>query len=328
MRIMKKSYYQYFLKTRVWFLILIVIAPAIFAAPLPISWRPFHYLSTPIQVVLSNGEPQEKTKSQIPNRIEAFGESLFSSLLGIETESMPTYVDMSNTSNVIYLNGVVDPQIFLNDGGLADIYVSLSQDGKDSLMKIPLASSTHRLIDAENEAGLGNEITWQAKPTEKLVNVIFSLSGKLGFEFKWQIYLKNYLILLGGWVILLASLIQVLQFFKKDSDDAYFMDGTDKKILKYLTEKNKASEGAVINETFQELGVSKEEYIDRLKILQIKDFIRYERPFGNGAFIYITENGRYALEPFPYKVWGYITHHFLEILIFLATVLTLWATLR
>ena len=215
MRIMKKSYYQYFLKTRVWFLILIVIAPAIFAAPLPISWRPFHYLSTPIQVVLSNGEPQEKTKSQIPNRIEAFGESLFSSLLGIETESMPTYVDMSNTSNVIYLNGVVDPQIFLNDGGLADIYVSLSQDGKDSLMKIPLASSTHRLIDAENEAGLGNEITWQAKPTEKLVNVIFSLSGKLGFEFEWQIYLKNYLILLGGWVILLASLIQVLQFFKK-----------------------------------------------------------------------------------------------------------------
>lgn len=326
---MRTTYYQYFSKIKVWFLVLIVMSPAIFAAPFPMSWRPFHYMASPIYVVLSNGESQEKTKTQIPNKVEAFGKSVFSSLLGIETKSMPTYVDMSNTSTVIYPNGIVDSQIFLNDGGLADIYVSLSQDGKHSLLKIPLASSTHQSIVAENEAGLGNEITWQAKPTEKLVNVIFSLTGELGFEFKWQIYLQNYLILLGGWIILWASLIQVGQFLiKKKGNNTYFMDNTDKKILKYLTEKDKASEGTTINETFQELGVSKEEYANRLKTLQTEDFIRYERPFGNGAFIYITENGRYALQPFSNKVWWYITHHFLEILILLATILTLWATLR
>ncbi len=293
------------------------------------SWRPFHYLSRPISVILSNGEPQEKTKTQIPNRVEALGESIFSSLLGIKTESMPTYVDMSNTSDVIYPDGIVDSQIFLNDGGSADIYVSLSQDGKNSLIKIPLASSTRQSIVAENEASLGNEITWQARPTEKLVNVAFSLTGRLGFEFKWRVYLKNYLILLGGWIILFASLIQVAQFLRKPNENPlYSMDNTNRKILEYLTEKDKAAETAVINETYQDFGISKEEYIGRLKTLQTKEFIRYERPFGNGAFVYITETGRSAIKPLLQTIREYTANHFLEILIFLTAVLTLWITAR
>ena len=65
----------------------------------------------------------------IPTKAEAFGKSLFSSLLGIETKSMSTYVCASNISQIIYREGrAVDSQVFLNDGGIADIYINLNQD--------------------------------------------------------------------------------------------------------------------------------------------------------------------------------------------------------
>lgn len=76
------------------------------------------------------------------------------------------------------------------------------------------------------------------------------------------------------------------------------MNSIDKKILVYLSEKDVASESAVINETFKDFNLSKKEYIDRLTALQKKDYIRYERPFGNGAFIKITEKGRTSIKSF------------------------------
>jgi hypothetical protein len=51
-----------------------------------------------------------------------------------------------------------------------------------------------------------------------------------------------------------------------------------------------------------------------LQALQRKDLIRYERPFGNGAFVYITEKGRDFLKPFGKKLISYIKSHILQIL--------------
>ncbi len=105
------------------------------------------------------------------------------------------------------------------------------------------------------------------------------------------------------------------------------MDQIDHKILSYLTEKDKASEAAVINETFKGFGIEKEAYVKRLEKLQQKDYIRYERPFGSGAFIYITEKGRYALKPFCKKIREYAAKHFLEILVLIVAVLTFILTI-
>lgn len=102
------------------------------------------------------------------------------------------------------------------EGGIADIYINLNQDGSDSVIMIPLASSTCKFIVANKESGLGSEILWSVKPTEKLVDVVFNLSDtKVGYEFEWSIYLKNYFILFGGWIIFISSLVQVSQFLRK-----------------------------------------------------------------------------------------------------------------
>lgn len=315
---------------RVWFLIIVIFAPAILAFPAPLSWEPFRYKEITLRVDLTNGGPEKKNIFPVPHRIESLGKSIFSSWLGIETADMPTYLDIVNTSTVIYSgNKIADPKRFLNEGGMADIYINLNEDGVDVALKIPLASSTRQSIAALRESGLGNQIVWQVKPTQKLENVLFSMSVKIGFEFKLATYVKNYLLLFGGWVILLASFIQVFHTLRRNRNDGiYFMDNTDKKILEYLTEKDVASEAAVINETFKGFDISKEEYVQRLKTLQTKGFVRYERPFGNGAFVYITEDGRHAVKTFPRKVQEYLTKHFLEILIFIAAVLTLWVTLN
>lgn len=315
-------------RIRVWFLFLIILAPAILAIPIPISWKPFHYLEQSLKVDLTNGKAKQEALFPIPIQSDVFGKSLFSSLLGIETGSMQTYVCISNTSNVIYPNNeIVDPNVFINEGGRADIFVKLNQDDANSLIRIPLATSSCYFILAKNKSGLGNEITWQVQGTEKLVNVKFLMNAKMGFKFEWPIFFKNYFILLAGWILLLSSLIQVLQFLKRNnSSEIYFMNDINRKILSYLTEKDKASEVVVINETFNDFGISKEEYTKRLKELQTKDFIRYERPFGNDAFIYATESGRSAVKPLSRRIKEYVSSHFLEILILLTALLTLWIT--
>ncbi|HAE36766.1 TPA: hypothetical protein DCX66_03635 [Candidatus Nomurabacteria bacterium] len=109
------------------------------------------------------------------------------------------------------------------------------------------------------------------------------------------------------------------------------MDDIDRKILNYLTEKDWASESAVINETFNGFGISKEQYIERLKVLQGKDLVRYERPYRNGAFVRITEEGRKKLKPFLNRTLNYFKSHILEILTLLITatslVLGIWKIL-
>ena len=213
---MNKAYLFISSKIRVWFLFLIILVPALVALPRPVSWKPFYYREIPIQVELTNEHLGEKPLFPIPNKIEAFGKSPFLSLLGIETGSMPTYVCASNTSVIIYSGSkITNSHTFLNEGGLADIYVNLNQDNTSSPIKLPLASSTCEFIIANTESGLENEITWGVRPTVHLENVLFSMTAKWGFEFKLGIYIWNYLLLLGGWIILLSSLIQVFQFLRK-----------------------------------------------------------------------------------------------------------------
>lgn len=98
----------------------------------------------------------------------------------------------------------------------------------------------------------------------------------------------------------------------------------DRDILLYLSEKNWAGESSVINETYRDFNVSKEEYINNLKVLQKKDFIRYERPFGqSGAFVSITEEGRRALVVWYKRMTRYVLEHILEILTLIVTVISL-----
>lgn len=101
----------------------------------------------------------------------------------------------------------------------------------------------------------------------------------------------------------------------------------DKKILKYLAEKDKASESTVIDETFKDFSLTREEYAEHLKSLQNRDLLRYERPFGSGASLYITEKGRFLIKPFSQKITQYVEGHLLEILTLLITALTLWIAL-
>lgn len=105
------------------------------------------------------------------------------------------------------------------------------------------------------------------------------------------------------------------------------MNKTDKKILEYLTEKDKVSESGVINETFRNFDITKEKYRSQLRVLQNKDLIRYEQPLGNSPFVYITENGRYKIKPLFQKALEYMRSHFVEILILLLTFLILFITI-
>lgn len=105
------------------------------------------------------------------------------------------------------------------------------------------------------------------------------------------------------------------------------MDNTDKKILTYLSEKDWASEAAAINETFKGFDISKEEYVNRLQVLQKKDFVHYQRPFGSGAFVRITGNGRGALKPLGKRVVRYLVTHILEILTLSVAAATLYMAL-
>lgn len=105
------------------------------------------------------------------------------------------------------------------------------------------------------------------------------------------------------------------------------MDNTDRQILTYLSEKDWASEAAVINETFKGLDISKEEYVNRLQALQRKDLVHYQRPFGSGAFVRITDNGREALKSFSKRIASYLVAHVLEILTLSVAAVSLYIAL-
>lgn len=206
-----------FTNIRVWFLAIVILMPLILALPRPISWKPFHFKEQPIKVDLMNGNPEKKETSSIPFEVEAIGGSILASLLGIDLETMPTYICARNSSRIIYLgHREVDPSLFLEEGGSADIYIDLNQDNKNTPVRVPLASSTCPIIVANIESGLGNEIVWQYKPTAHLENIFFSLSDvKIGFKFKLWVYLKNYLLVFCGLIIFVASVIQCCQFLKR-----------------------------------------------------------------------------------------------------------------
>lgn len=102
------------------------------------------------------------------------------------------------------------------------------------------------------------------------------------------------------------------------------IDKTDKKILSYLSEKDWASESAVINETFKGLGISKEEYVNRLGKLYKRDLLQYNRPFGSGAFVRITEKGRESLKTTSRKVTTYFVENWIVLTTLIITIATLW----
>lgn len=103
-------------------------------------------------------------------------------------------------------------------------------------------------------------------------------------------------------------------------------DKIDKKILSYLSEKDWASEAAVINETFKGFDISKEEYVNRLERLSQKDLLQYNRLFGSGAFIRITQKGRDRLKPVYQKILQYLATNWVVLATLLVTIATLLFT--
>jgi hypothetical protein len=161
-----------------------------------------------------------KKELQVPTKTNYIGESLFSSLLGIKLLSMPISVCAQNISEVIYSGtGIVDSKIFLADGGAADMYMNLNQDGAYLPIKIPLDTpQVCKVVSAREMSSVGNEISWKVQPTKKLDNVIFKMTTKINFKFMLGVYVRNYFILLGGLIIFLSSLIQVVQtIYRKQS---------------------------------------------------------------------------------------------------------------
>lgn len=100
-------------------------------------------------------------------------------------------------------------------------------------------------------------------------------------------------------------------------------DRTDKKILSYLSAKDWSAEHAVVNETFKDLEISKEEYVTRLQKLSKRDFLEYNRPFGSGPFIRITDKGKSHLESRSERILKYLLKNW----IVLATLIVAIATL-
>ncbi len=225
---MKRIYLFISTRIKLGFLFIIILVPAILALPKPLSWKPFYYNELSLIVELSNVVlGNESTPFVIPHKIDAIGKSPFLYLLGIETGSMPTFIDISNTSKIIGNDGVlIDSQTFLDKGGVVDIFVNLNQDNKELMIKVPLATSTREFITATNASHVDGEIRWgvgNTLQTEKLWRqIVFDMTAKIGFEFKWNMYLVNFFILLGGWIIFLSSLIQVFHVLIKDKMKSKF----------------------------------------------------------------------------------------------------------
>lgn len=123
----------------------------------------------------------------------------------------------------------MDPAGFLDgkDGGT--IFVTLVYDNNPTVINIPFASTTCKNFGNEEvKAELQNEIGVRGilpfdRPEVQLENgtatikvgqyskseVDFKIDGWKGYEWKWLIYIKNFLLVLFAWIVDLSSAIGV-----------------------------------------------------------------------------------------------------------------------
>lgn len=199
--------------------------PIILALPFP----PPPFNTNQIKAELQNGEPAKQEKFRFLTDNSALGATLLSTILGIKTDPMPGYICITNTSEISGEGKKVNKTDLLEDQAGGAISIPLILDDTTVQIYVPFASTTCAHPQTiKGFAELENKIEVRGfmplgKPQLSVVNgepvisikqysdlvTIFKMEGKKGYSWEWNIFLKNYILFLIGWVILLSSIIQV-----------------------------------------------------------------------------------------------------------------------
>lgn len=211
--------------TRIGKILLIFGVPFIFALPFP----PPPFNSNQVRAELKNSEPEKQEKFRFITNNNALGATLLSTVLGIKTDSMPGYVCITNTSEVFGEGKKVNKDDLLENQEGGAISIPLILDDTMAQLYVPFASTTCAYPQTINGfAELENKIEVRGflpygKAHLSVVNgepmilvkqysdltTIFKMEGKKGYYWKWNVFGKNYVLFLIGWIILLSSAIQV-----------------------------------------------------------------------------------------------------------------------
>ena len=202
-------------------ILIILLIPLILALPTPLPL--FNHQK--IKMDLQGGEPLTKEKSSFFTTSKALGSSLLSRILGIETFPMPAYLCIKNTSETLAEDKKINSGDLLEDKDNGVIKITLILDNADTIITIPFASTTcvypQMSVEMENEIKVRGflpfgkpeitsidgktAITLKGYPN---ITTIFKMEGEKGYNWKWNVFLKNYLLFLTGWIILLSSALQ------------------------------------------------------------------------------------------------------------------------
>ena len=212
--------------------------PLILALPYPPP--PFNEHDSKID--LYNGAPATQEKSSFLTREKALGATLLTTILGIDTQSMPRHVCLTNISEIRDAEGnLIDRSDLLEDKDAGSITLPLFKEDTMEPVTISFASTTCVSPNTvSGSAAFGNEVKVRGfsrfgKPELQVINeqqvialkeypgltTIFNLKGKSGYDWRWGIYGNNYLLFLIGWVILLSSILQVYDWVRRKNSKFY-----------------------------------------------------------------------------------------------------------
>lgn len=210
----------------------IFVIPLILALPYPPP--PFNEHDSKID--LYNGAPTTQEKFPFLTKEKALGATLLTVILGIDTQSMPRYVDLTNTSEIRDAEGkLIDRSELLEDKEAGSITIPLFMEDTKEPITISFASTTRVSPNTvSGSAAFGNEVKVRGfsrfgKPELQVINeqqvialkeypgltTIFNLKGRSGYDWQWNVYRNNYFLFLIGWVILLSSILQVYDWVRR-----------------------------------------------------------------------------------------------------------------
>lgn len=210
----------------------VFVVPLILALPYPPP--PFNEHDSKID--LYNGSPASQEKFPFLTREKALGATLLSTILSIDTQPMPRHVCLTNTSEIRDAEGkLINRSDLLEDKEAGSITMPLFNEETIEPITIPFASTTCVSPDTiSGSAAFGNEVKVRGfsrygQPELQVVNeqqvialkeypglrTIFNLKGKSGYDWRWDVYLNNYLLFLIGWIILLSSILSVYEWSRR-----------------------------------------------------------------------------------------------------------------
>lgn len=215
---------------------LVFVIPLILALPFP----PPPFNTNQIKAELQNGEPAKQEKFRFLTNNNALGATLLSTILGIKTDPMPGYICITNTSEIFGEGKKVSKADLLEDQAGGAISIPLILDDTTVQMHVPFASTTcahpqtiKGFAELENKIEVRGFLPF-GKAQLSIVNgepvilvkqysdltTIFKMEGRKGYDWEWDIFWKNYVLFLIGWIILLSSVIQVYIWCQNKDADA------------------------------------------------------------------------------------------------------------